>query len=157
MTLRFGWEPLERVFSEPNLLDLLREHWEDLAVYKDKLPLEPDLPRYRALEAAGVYRLWTARDGKTLAGYIGWFLQPHIHHKSTVLAFDDLYILSAPYRRGWAGIRMFTTCLDALKELGVTRVIMHSKIHYQADRGGLEPLFRRLGFDPIDTLWSRSL
>lgn len=157
MALRFQWEPLKKLVKEPNLQELLREHWEDLAIHKDQMILDPDWDRYFAIEGAGFYRVWAARDGATLAGYVGWFLQPHIHYKSTRLAMEDLYLLSTPYRKGLAGVRMFKTALDALKELGVERVIVHSKVHYQAERGGLGPLFKRLGFVHMDELWSRML
>lgn len=155
--LKFGWEPLSTVFAEPNLPELLKEHWHDLGVHKEAMRLDPDWQRYRALEEAGIYHAWTARDGKALAGYVGWFVQPHLHYKSTLTAADDLYLLSAAYRRGTAGLRMLSSSIEALKKLGVQRVIVHSKVHFEAERGGLGPLFRRLGFEHMDEFWSRML
>lgn len=101
--------------------------------------------------------MWAARDDKTLVGYIGWFVQGHLHYRSTLTAVEDLYLLSAPYRRGMAGQRMFTTALDALRELGVKRVMLHSKVHFERERGGIDKFLVRLGFENTDLLWSRML
>ena len=157
MTLRFGWEHFCDLLDEPNLDDLLRSHWLELGVHKDEMSLDPDYARFVQLEEAGLFRVWTARDGKTLAGYMGWFIQPHLHYKSTLTAVEDLYMLAPAYRRGMNGVRLFATAFDALRELGVKRVICHSKEHFEADRGGLERFFARLGFERTDVIWSRML
>lgn len=157
VTLRFGWEKFRDLALEPNLSDLLKAHWAELAVHKDRMPLDPDFGRFQVLEDAGVLRVWTARDGKTLVGYMAWFIQPHIHYRSTLTATEDLFLLDPEYRRGLQGCRMFTTCFDALRDLGVKRVMVHSKVHFEADRGGLGVLFRRMGFEHTDNVWSMML
>lgn len=153
--LTFGWEPCRRLFEDPATPDLLREHWNELAVHKAQMPLDPDFGRFAELEDLGLFRIWAARDDKNLAGYIGWFTQPHLHYKSTLTAVEDLFLLSAPYRRGLNGYRMFTTALAALRELGVKRVMLNTKVHFEAERGGLGKLFSRLGFVHTDEVWSR--
>lgn len=132
--LTFGWESVRVLFAEPNLADLLRAHWEELAVTKEDCPLDPDFKRFVELEDLGIFKVWAARDGATLAGYLAWFIQPHLHYRSTLHAVEDLFLLSAPYRRGLAGYRMFTSVFDALRELSVRRCIVHEKVHYQRDR-----------------------
>ena len=153
MSLAFGWEPAKRVFAEPNLTDLLRAHYEELATNKDTVPLDPDFGFLIDQEAKGFYRIWTARDGKLLVGYIGWWVFPHPHYRSIMHARDDLYMLDPAYRSGFNGYRMFASAIDALRELGVKRCMMHSKVHFEAERGGLRRLFRRLGFEHTDELW----
>lgn len=155
--LKFGWEPCRVLFDEPNLWDLLHAHWQELAVTKDDCPLDPDFQRFVELEDAGLFRIWAARDDKMLVGYIGWFIQPHFHYRTTLHAAEDLYLLSAPYRRGLNGYRMFTTSIDALRELGVKRCICHSKVHFEAERGGLDRFLGRLGFKHTDNFWIKIL
>jgi L-amino acid N-acyltransferase YncA len=155
--ITFGWEPCRVLFAEPNVTDLLQAHWDELAVNKTEAPLAPDWNKLIALEDQGLYRVWAARDGKTLVGYIGWWVYPHPHYRHTLHAIDDLYMLSPPYRRGLNGYRMFTTSIDALRELGVKRCMMHSKVHFQTERGGLRRLFERLGFTHTDELWVKIL
>lgn len=155
--LNFGWESCRIVFAEPNFTDLIRAHWDELGITKAHCPLDPDLPRFVQLEEMGIFRVWAARDGKTLAGYLAWFVQPHLHYRSTLHAVEDLFLLSAPYRKGLTGYRMFTTAIDALREMGVKRCIVHSKVHFEAERGGLERFFRRLGFEHTDNLYIKIL
>ena len=151
--LAFGWEPVARLLDEPNLGEMLRAHWEELSAHKEELPLDPDFERLIVYNDAGLYRVWTARDGDTLAGYIAFYVFSPPHHKSAVIAVDDGYYLAPAYRRGWAGVRMWRGALDALAQLGVVGCIGHHKLHFQERRGGIGAIFRRLGFEPTDTLW----
>ena len=155
--MKFGWTPLRQVFAEPNFHDLILAHHAELGVTKEACPLDPDYARAVACEDAGVFRAWTAYDGKTLAGYLAWFIQPHLHYKSTLHAVEDLYLLSTPYRRGMTGYRLFTTSLTALKALGVKRCILHTKVHFAHERGGLDRFMVRLGFENTDSIWIKIL
>ena len=124
------------------------------------MPLDPDWQRFVQLEDAGLFRVWAGRtETGLLVAYLAFFVQPHLHYKSTLTAVEDLFMLSAPYRRGMSGVRLFTTALEALRALGVIRVILHDKTHFSAERagGGLEILFNRLGFCQTDRIWSKIL
>lgn len=149
--------PVREVLAQPNLHDLLRAHWDELAVHKEAMPLDPDFERFRQLGDMGLFRVWAAMDGPTLVGYMGWFIQPHIHYRSTLTAVEDLFLLSASYRRGLTGYRFFATAIDALRELGVKRVVLHTKTHFEQERGGLARFFERLGFEHTDDLYSRMI
>lgn len=157
MTLTFSWEPLSLLLNEPNIGDLLRAHWEELAVHKHVMPLDPDYQRMLFYEEHGLFKVWAARDGETLAGYLAFIVQPHLHYKSTLTAVEDLFLLAPRYRHGMNGLRLFTTAFEALRELGVKRIICHSKVHFAAERGGLDRMFGRLGFEFTDKLWSKVL
>lgn len=153
----FGWEPVSRILQEPNIKDLILEHWRELAVHKDEMPLDPDYGRMLAADDAGLFKVWAARDGKTLVGYVAFWIQPHAHYKSTLTAVEDLYMLTASHRKGLTGYRMFTSAIAALKHRGVKRCYMHSKVHWNKERGGMAVLFERLGFVNTDMLWSKIL
>ncbi len=155
--LTFGWQPCRVLFDEPHLWDLLRAHWQELGAPAGQATLDPDFARFVQLEDLGLFRVWAARDGATLAGYIGWFIQPHLHYRSTLYAVEDLFLLEASYRRGLNGYRMFTTAIDALRDLGVKRCIVHEKVHFEAERGGLGRFFQRLGFRHTDNFWAKTL
>lgn len=156
-TLTFGWTPLRKVFAEPNFHDLILEHWHELGLHKDVAPLDPDFARCLACEDAGIFKAWTAYDGQTLVGYCAWFIQPHLHYRSTIYAVEDLFLLSAPYRRGMTGLRLFTTCFPELKKLGVVKCLLHTKVHFERERGGLTKFLVRLGFENTDNLWMKIL
>lgn len=155
--VRFQWEPLRVLLKEPNINDLLNEHWRELGVHQTKMPLDPDYARMIAAEDMGYFKVWTARDGKTLVGYMAFFIQPHLHFKSTITAVEDLYLLTASHRKGMTGYRMFVTAIDALKAHGAQRLYLHCKVHFEKDRGGLGQMFERLGFVHTDNYYSKIL
>jgi GNAT superfamily N-acetyltransferase len=131
----------------------LRAHWEELSAHKDEMPLDVDYQRLVNYNDQGIYRVWTARDGDTLVGYIAFYVFVPPHHRKSLIAVDDGYYLDPSYRRGWAGVRMWREALDALAQLAVIGVIGHHKLHFQRQRGGIGAIFRRLGFEPTDELW----
>jgi L-amino acid N-acyltransferase YncA len=154
MKLAFGWVPLRRFFAEPNIHDLLSATHLEAGIFREEIPLDPDYERMIAAELSGIYKMWAARDGTLLVGYLGFWIQPHIHYKSTLVAVDDVYYLSPAYRRGMTGVRFIASALDALRELEVRCCCMFSKTHFREDRDGLEKLFKRLGFSHTDNLYT---
>ena len=155
--LKFGWESCRVLFAEPNLGELLMAHWNELGLHHENCPLDPDFERFIELEDLGLFKVWAGRDGDKLVGYLGFFIQPHLHYRTTLHAAEDLFLLAKPYRKGLAGYRMFTTAIDALRELGVKRCILHAKVHFEAERGGLAKFFQRLGFTHTDELFIKIL
>lgn len=130
----FGWDSLARVFAEPNWSDLIAEHWAELGVHRDQMILDPDYDLLLVLAKHNRFRAWTARCDGLLVGYMGWMTQPHLHYRRTLHAVEDLFLMSAPYRRGLNGYRMFTECFAALREIGAQRCIIHEKVHFQHER-----------------------
>ena len=63
---------------------LLEAHWQEIALNKDIVPLDPDWDAYEQLEEEGKLFIFTARDGGQLAGYFVVIVAPHIHYKSTL-------------------------------------------------------------------------
>lgn len=148
---RFGWGKLRDLLGEANLPDLIREYWEELSPVKQAAPLDPDWPGMLALEDAGQLKIWTARAERTLVGFIGFQVFPHMHHRSTLFAFDVGHFLSPEFRdNGRLGFRMWRTAETALKAEGV-KVIM---AHDNADRP-LLPFFLALGYEPRSTLFMK--
>jgi hypothetical protein len=136
--LSFGWEPLEQVIREPNFGDLATAHWQESGILKDVMPLDPDIPRVLWLAEQGMYRSWVARDGDTLAGYVGFLFNTPIQFKSTPTVYEDTFTLAPAYRVGWNGYNLLASAVDAIRQLDV-KVIVFSV----PDR--LAPLFDRLG------------
>lgn len=137
-TLSFGWEPPSRVVAEPNFGDLAKAHWEEAGILKDVMPLDLDIDRVLWLAERGVYRCWAARDGDTLAGYIGFLFNTPLQFKTTATVYEDTFTLAPEYRAGWNGYKMISSAIDAIRQLDV-RVIVFSV----PDR--LATLFDRLG------------
>lgn len=155
--ISFQWEPVRRVIDDPDFRPLMLDHWEELGVHKNEMPLDPDWDEFIRAESLGCCKVWTARDGDMLVGYMAFWIRPHAHYKSTLTALEDLYMLSPAYRKGMTGVRFFTTAMAALKAHGVKRCFMHEKVHFESGRGGVGKLLRRMGFIHSDNLYSMML
>lgn len=151
--LSFSWAPVGELLIDG--LDLMvQRHWHEVGLDRERVPLKPDWRRYQKLEEAGILRCWAARDSFAIAGYIFWFVQPHIHYSATQHAFCDIYYLDPAWRGGWNAYRMFRSSIAALKaDCGVEKAYLFEKLHLPTRAG----MFRRLGFKPIETTYSALL
>jgi hypothetical protein len=133
------------------LKKVLPEHYDELCVTKD-FPLMPDYEAYGRLHIAGMLRCITVREGEQLIGYAIFIVQPHLHYRSCKTAFEDIYFLKKEERKGRVGIRLFQFVEGVLKDEGVDRIIMHTKIHMDNSR-----LFEYLGYKLTDKLYTKIL
>ena len=146
------------IFEDVNGVDfidefmrVLPEHYEELCVTKD-FPLEPDWEQYKALASSGMLRTITCRNDGELIGYIAFFIQPHVHYKSCITAYEDVYFLKKDYRKGRIGIKLFQYAEKVLKDRGIHRIIVHTKIHLDNSR-----LLEYLGYKHTDKLYTKIL
>ena len=118
-------ESLSNVLEE--MKPLLQMHWEEVALYKDTIKLNPDYDKYQELEDAGILRIATARDGEALIGYFITMSQPHIHYKDHIYAVNDILYLSEEYRGATVAVGLFQFAEQDLKDLGVDVLIISMK------------------------------
>ena len=146
------------IFEDVNGVDfidefmrVLPEHYEELCVTKE-FPLDPDWDTYKAMAASGMLRTITCRNDGELIGYIAFFIQPHVHYKSCKTAYEDVYFLKKDYRKGRIGIKLFQYAEQVLKERGIHRIIVHTKIHLDNSR-----LLEYLGYKHTDKIYTKIL
>src|SRR5215469_12725938 len=90
----------------PELKAIIGLHWEEIALLKDKIKLDPDYDRYLALEESGVLHVITIRENGELIGYHIAFVTPHMHYKGDLMCFTDIFFLKKEYRKGLAGAKL---------------------------------------------------
>jgi GNAT superfamily N-acetyltransferase len=135
----FGTERLHEVAGEADAL--LRLHYEELTLNKDRVKLDPMWQRYAELERLGVLHVYTARDGSELVGYAAFFVQPHLHYADLSAAINDVLFLHPDHRQGMTGIRFLKHCEAQLKTLGAHKIVWHAKLSTS-----LIPILGRLGY-----------
>lgn len=108
---------------------LLKLQWEELALDKEDIPYDPDWDRYSRLHKEGIFKITTVRDNRKLVGWYFTFVCPHLHYKSSIFAFVDVYYLLPEYRKGSIGVKLFTEMESQMRELGVIEMISISKNH----------------------------
>jgi len=130
---------------------LFPEHYEELCVTKE-FSYEPDYEAYKRMAQAGMLRCITCRNDEQLIGYIIFIVTPHLHYKSCMTAIEDLYFVTKSFRKGRVGIMLFKYAEKVLKERGVKRIVMHTKVHLDNSK-----LFEYLGYKMTDKVFSKML
>ena len=140
------------VTTEKDARPLLEKHWQEIAVNKEHIKLNPDWEAYADLEASGNLKIFTARDGNALVGYFVVFVRNHIHYKDHLFAHNDILFLSEPYRKGFTGIKLIKFAEECLKADGVSVLTVNTKIHKPFDG-----VLQRLGFNHVENIYSKLL
>ncbi len=123
-------------------------HWEELALDKDKVPLDPQYEIYAEREKRGELFLLVGRDKGKLAGYFVGFVAPGLHYKTCLTLTMDLFYVVPEYR-GREGMRLFREVEKEAKRRGVKRMFVGSKMHKDASW-----LFERLGYTEVERFYS---
>jgi len=126
-------------------------HYEELSVTKE-YELEPDYEAYEKMAESGLLRTITVRADNELIGYIIFCVHGHLHYKSCMTAFEDIYFVKKEYRKGRVGIKLFQYAEQVLKERGVNRIILSTKVHLDNTS-----LFEYLGYKHTDKTFSKML
>lgn len=113
--------------------NLLEQHWEEIALNKEYIKLNPDWEAYYELEDAGALKIFTARDGDTLIGYFVVLCRKHLHYVDHVFAFNDILYIRPDYRKGFTGIRLMKFAERCLKEDGISVMVVNTKRHKPFD------------------------
>lgn len=140
------------VTTEKDARPLLEKHWQEIAVNKEHIKLNPDWEAYADLEASGNLKIFTARDGSALIGYFVVFVRNHIHYKDHLFAHNDILFLSEPYRKGFTGIKLIKFAEECLKADGVSVLTINTKTHKPFDG-----VLQRLGFNHVENIYSKLL
>lgn len=129
---------------------LLLLHYKEIAHYQD-IELSPNFEQYKQAEAAGLMRVYTARDeANTLTAYAVFFVKHNLHYQKSLQAAQDVIFVD-PARRGF-GAKFIAYCDEQLKLEGVQAVYHHVK---QAHNFG--PLLEKQGYQLIDLIYAKRL
>jgi N-acetylglutamate synthase-like GNAT family acetyltransferase len=146
MSVTFAIETMDQVLDD--MAWLWDIHWQEIALDKVKVPLNPDVDTFWALEKSGLLLIVTARDGEKMVGYHVCIVRPHLHYKHSLTAYADMYFVHPDYRQGMTGVRMFKFLEAELRARGVERIYQGTKIHKDMGR-----LFERLGYKETERLY----
>jgi hypothetical protein len=139
----------------PELPEIFYKHWNDIALDKDVIPLDPAWDEYMRLEALGMLHIVTARDAGRLVGYVFSLVQPHLHYKKSLTAWTDLMYLRREYTKGFGIFRyagLIRHSEKMLRDLGVQKRYLMTKVYHD-----LTPLFARLGYRFIEKISAKLL
>jgi len=145
---KYQLEDLASVRGEVD--ELFYKHWEEIAVNKDKIKLNPDWSFYETLDSMGLLGVYTIRESGTLVGYFVVVAKPHPHYKDHVFAVNDIIYIDPNYRKGLAGFKLIKFVEKDLKTRGVSVLVINTKVHKPFD-----VLLERLGFQNVERAYSK--
>lgn len=120
---------------------LLEMHYQELTLNKDKIRLKPIWQRYQALEDAGAFVVFTARQDNQLIGYSAFFVNAHLHYEDTISAVNDVLFLHPDHRKGLTGVKLIRFSERQLQDMGAHKVTWHAKHNTT-----LIPLLEAMGY-----------
>lgn len=128
---------------------LLPIHWEELALDKDKVPLDPQYEVYLERAARDEALSVTVREDGRLVGYFVGFIAPGLHYKTCLTCTMDIFYVLPEHRGAGAGFFLFKTVEKELRRRGVRRLFAGSKLHKDASW-----LFEKLGYTEVERYYS---
>jgi len=131
---------------------LLDEHWELVALNQGAIKLNPDYEEYARLDAAGVLKIFTARDNGVLVGYFVLTVAKSIHYSDHLFAVNDVIFVKPDSRAGATGFKLIKYAEDYCKEAGVSVMTLNTKVHIPFDK-----LMVHMGFELIERVYSKFL
>lgn len=130
--------------------ELFYKHWEEIALNKDKIKLNPDWSFYETVYLAGNLGIYTARAGEKLVGYFVVIARPHPHYKDHLFAVNDIIFIDQEYRKGLVGYKLIKFVENDLKKMGVSVLAVNTKVHKPFDS-----VLERLGFENTERLYTK--
>lgn len=131
---------------------LLEKHWEEIALNKEVIKLNPDWEAYYDLEDAGSLKIFTARSDGVLIGYFVVICRKHLHYVDHVFSFNDILYVAQEYRKGLVGAKLMKFAEQCLKEDGVSVLVVNTKRHKPFDS-----LLEWLGYKHTENIYTKLL
>jgi hypothetical protein len=126
-------------------------HWQEIGLYRDKIPLDVDYARYEELDRTDALHIITARCEGHLIGYHCSIISTHPHYKSSKMALVDVYFLLPEYRMTRASIKLFQFAEESLKARGdIVKLLCSTKVHQDHSR-----IFEFLGWQETERTYSK--
>lgn len=145
--IEFNQESVQDVL--PEVLSMLRDHWEEVARNKDKQKLSVDFDRYTDMEEEGVLVAYVLREDGVAKGYSTYFLNTHLRY-DMYCALNDVIYVSPELRHGSVTKEFIEYCEKDLKSRGVENVMISMKSDHR-----FESLLKSCGYGPLEVSYSK--
>lgn len=152
--ITFQVELLSKVKDE--VYPLLVKHWEEIALNKDTVPLDPDWEMYDLVEKAGILNITTARKDGKIIGYFAYMIVPNFHYKSLRIAEGDIFYVDKEYRKGRFALKLLAESEKNVIAAGANKILNKTKEHFKNPNGlSTDSLFEYAGYTKIENIYSK--
>lgn len=133
------------------LKELLPIHWQELALNKDKVPLDPQYNIYFEQENKGQLIYATLREAGNLVGYFIGFIAPGLHYRTCLTCHMDIFYIHPDHRGKRGGLILYKEVEKELIRRGVDRVFVGFKKHMP----DAKRLYEVLGYEPCEETYTK--
>lgn len=126
-------------------------HYEELALDKDKVPLDPQYGIYLARDAMGEVMFVSLREQGVLVGYFVGFIAPALHYQTCLTLTMDIFYVAEKWRGNGGGALLFNAVKREASRRGAQRWFVGDKCHAAVHA---EQLFGAMGFEKVEHYWS---
>lgn len=145
--MEFALENLAKVRRE--IEPLIDEHWQEIALDKEIIKLNPDWEGYARLDNINALRVYTARKDDKLVGYFVVIVSKSLHYRDHLFANNDIIFLTKAARKGLTGVKLIKYAIDSLAAEGISKLHINTKAHQPFDA-----ILERLNFEEIERVYS---
>ncbi len=154
---------MSTTFQEEKLADIKDEiqgmlvrHWEEIALNKEVVPLDPDWDMYSKIDEIGMLSITTGRKDGKIIGYWAYFIVPNFHYKSLRIAECDAFYVDKEYRKGRFAIKLLAESEKNVIARGVNKIINKTKEHFKNQNGAdASSLFKYAGYTKIENIHAK--
>ena len=132
--------------------DLFKEHYQEVALNKSVMQLNPDWEAYRMLEQSQKLFCVAAFVNEELIGYSVNFIGPHLHYSDMCYAQNDLLFVAEEHRKTRVGLDLIRHTEGLAKIKGAKLMLWHAKKETK-----LDAIMPRLGYKVQDIIYSKVL
>ena len=135
---------------------LWKRHWDAVAIEKDKIPLEPNIPQYLAIERSLRLDVVTARQSDELIGYCFTVIYPEmLHYRGSRQAVIDIFYID-PSGHEMALVALYRHMFNRVKINMSQRKIQKLQVSIKL-KHDLGPLMESFGFTPFERTYYQML
>jgi N-acetylglutamate synthase-like GNAT family acetyltransferase len=147
---KYGLDSFVRIRHE--IEPLLKQHWDEIALNKESIKLNPHWRKYSILDRNNMLRVYTARKDDELIGYFVVILESSLHYMDHTFAHNDVIFLAKQFRKGLTGVKLIKYAMDSLAEEGVKQLFINTKLHQPFDL-----ILERLEFNEVEKVYAKVL
>lgn len=133
---------------QAEMAPLWKLHYEEVALNRDVIKLDPDFDMYDAMARNGQLHIVVARKAGAVVGYHFTIVRPHLHYRNSLSGMTDIYYIAPAYRTGRTPLRLFEFVEKTLKARGVQKLFTGTKLSLDAG-----PLFEKMGWKESERLF----
>ncbi len=149
---QFNEITVDQLTSDPASAALFAAHWDEIALNKQLMRLNPSLDKYERLQDQGMLLAIGAYADGELVGYSVNFITQHLHYADLWVCTNDVVFIRKDMRNSGIGAGLMQRTEELATARGAQMMLWHAKANT-----ALAELLPRNGYGVQDIVFSKGL